>query len=66
MHLYEHWSEGRKKTLLIAAAVLLSRHLNTEKELIDGENYRITQLMKGATRIASAIMHKVDSWYSSG
>jgi hypothetical protein len=66
MLLYEHWTEGRKKTLLIAAAVLVSRHLNTEAELIDGENYRITQLMKGATKIASGILHKIDSLYSSG
>ena len=66
MRLYEHWTEGRKKTLLIAAAVLLSRHLNTEKELINGEDYRVTQLMKGATKIASTIMHRIDSTYSSG
>ena len=66
MLLYEHWTEGRKKTLLVATAVLVSRHLNTEKELINGEDYRITQLMKGATKIASTIMHKIDSMYSAG
>lgn len=65
MLLYENWPEGRKRTLLIAAAVILSRHLHTEKELINGEDYRITQLMKGATKIASDIMHKVDSYYSA-
>jgi hypothetical protein len=66
MLLYEHWPEGRKRTLLIAAAVLLSRHLNTETELINGEDYRIRTLMKGATNIASNIMHKIDSLYSHG
>lgn len=65
MHLYEHWSEGRKRTLLIAAAVILSRHLHTEKELINGENHRIVELMKGATKIASDIMHKIDSYYTA-
>ena len=65
MFIFENWPEGRKRTLMIATAVLLSRHLKTEQELINGENYRIQQLLKGATKLASDIMHKIDSHYSA-
>jgi hypothetical protein len=65
MLLYEHWPEGRKRTLLIAAAVIAARHLKSDKELIGEPNSNLLQLLKGATRIASLIMKKVDSGYSA-
>lgn len=66
MQLYEHWPEGRKRTLLIAASVILARHLHTEKELAGDPNPNLLEMMKGATRIAHKIMKKIDSGYSNG
>lgn len=65
MLLYEHWPEGRKRTLLIAAAVLAARHLRTEKELIGEPNSQLLELLKGATRMADRIMRKIDSLHTN-
>lgn len=65
MLLYEHWPEGRKRTLLIAAAVLAARHLRTDKELIGEPNPKLLELLKGATRMADRIMRKIDSLHTN-
>jgi hypothetical protein len=66
MQLYKHWPEGRKRTLLIAASVILARHLDSEKELIGDPSHNLLEKMKGATRIAHRIMKKIDSGYANG
>jgi hypothetical protein len=53
--------EGRKRVLVIAATILVSRHLRTENELL---GYRASphteSLISSAIRIAARIMDKID------
>lgn len=65
MLLYEHWPEGRKRTLLIAASVILARHLHTERELMGDPSPNLLQMMKDATKMADRIMKKIDSLYTN-
>ena len=53
--------EGRKRVLLIAATILVSRHLRTENELLAYRAFPHTEsLISSAIRIAARIMDKID------
>jgi len=57
--------EGRKRVILIAAAILVARHLKHENEIF---GYRASpqteSMIAGAIRIAERIMHKIDALVS--
>ena len=66
MQLYEHWPEGRKRTLLIAASIIAARHLRTDRELIGDPSPDLLEKLKGATRVADRIMRRIDNCYTAG
>jgi hypothetical protein len=59
--------EGRKRVVLIAAAILVARHLKNAEDLND---YRPTPrseaLIANAIRLAERIMKKIDAAYPVG
>jgi len=54
--------EGRKRVILIAAAILVARHLRNENELFGYRpSPRTESLIASAIRIATRIMSKIDN-----
>jgi hypothetical protein len=57
--------EGRKRVLLIAASILVARHLKHENELFGYRpSPRTESLIASAICIAGRILDKIDSNYS--
>ena len=57
--------EGRKRVLMIAASILVARHLKHEDELFGYRpSPRTESLIASAIRIAGRILDKIDRNYS--
>lgn len=53
--------EGRKRVILIAASILVARHLKHENELMGySANPRTEALIASAIRVAERILTKID------
>ncbi|HET9698153.1 MAG TPA: hypothetical protein VFP40_14865 [Terriglobales bacterium] len=50
--------EGRKRVLVIAASILVARHM---KDMSEGRTPRTEALIANAVRLAARVMQKVDS-----
>jgi hypothetical protein len=58
--------EARKQTVVIAAAILVARHLKTPEDLYDSRPSPRTELLIGsALQLAERILRKVDRVFPS-
>jgi hypothetical protein len=59
---YAQMDEGRKRVVLIAAAILVARHLKNAEDLHDyRRSPRTEALIANAIRLAERIMKKIDA-----